>query len=79
MIPLARFRIYSRTGSAKAYLKIDGTPPTHAWVRGWRDATAFLTHKDAEAALHAAQALEPDRPMCVVMWGTRQALLPGGR
>lgn len=69
-----KFRIYSKLGEEKAYLHAEGD--AFSWVRSWRDATAYAERDEAKRAMTHARAAQPERPMCIVVWGTRSAKLP---
>lgn len=72
----ARYRVYSREGDKKAYLRIDPDTLALTWHRSWRDATGFFSILDAEQAMARAKRAEPERAMVVVTWGQGRA--PGG-
>lgn len=69
------YRIYSKQGDDKAYLRIEADG-SFAFVRSWRDATAWDSRGEAKEVLERARAALPARPMCIVVYGTRSASLP---
>jgi hypothetical protein len=49
------YRIYSKQGDGKAYLRVE-PDGSSAFVRGWRDASAWDSWGEAKAALERARA-----------------------